>query len=948
MWKAHSQSRRQPSRFLLWLCLLLMVPLASGCQGCRQDPEDQDDSAADESVVAKEEFDFKKLSALPDLEAPANQAKPGHWVSGHRKITANDYDFQGRLENRVIDSTGRPIPTELTDHYLTTKRPVALSKGQTKDVEVMYYIPRRLQGENRIVTLEQELFDRTGGRVDVPNGGVNLMPAYRYFFIVLSQSPGSFNFVKTLPAMVMPNVGGERLELFRVVVPTIGSYVPLPSDSSAWTSFAFLLWDDLDPASLDPNQQQALLDWLHFGGQLIVSGSSRLDQLERSFLGPYLPTTSEGVRPLKDEDIRELSDYWSITSAKGETLGWKIGESSEILGNELSLNDRGRWMEHGEGLVAETNVGRGRVVMTAFPLNHRSLLAWPAFDSFFNNALMRRPRRDYAAGPNNFELDVQFHYTDFRGHELDPRFFSTLRFVTRDLSFQTGPQEDAQRKTEQGAKSAVTTLPSNRGDVSSTLTRAALAERDPWHVGGYRFASLSGVAGWNDGSAVARQAQSVLDASAGIEPPSSQFVLVALGIYLTLLVPVNWLFFKLLGRVEWAWIAAPVIAVIAAVGIVRTAQLDIGFARSQTELSVLELQNGYSRGHLTRYASLYSSLSTEFAVDFDADDARGQPWGSPMESRSVSQNAAREVELDVEGGLKLSNLLVNSNSAELVHLEQMIDVGGTMVLLGKPGEDARLDNATDISLQDVGVYGVDSAKQIHRAWIGDLGAKEEVKLQWKPLGEEKLAFAEWEANPVTKPVVFYAEDFLAQLDANKDGELSLKEIQEHENYNSDWERRFDAVRGLRGGAGQYERRKRTLALEEVRAFIASLPKEDLWLGGLVKLLSDQLVQAQKSSVLIGWTEQNLPGTEWSPTPSQVKRRMLVVVHLDELPWNPVLPDVNLLSDVDESDDDVAEMNDEASSVESSSEDSDSKDEKTQDQAEPSDATAGDPGNSVPL
>lgn len=948
MWKAHLQSSNRSSRFLLLLCLLLMVPLTSGCQGCRQDSDTQDDSTADESPVAKEEFDFEKLSAIPDLEAPANQAKPGHWVSGHRKITANDYDFQGRLENRVIDSVGRPIPTEMTDHYLTTKRPVSLPKGQTKDVEVMYYIPRRLQGENRIVTLEQELFDRTGGRVDVPNGAVNLMPAYRYFFVVLSQSPGSFNFVKTLPAMVMPNVGGERLELFRVVVPTIGSFVPLPSDSSAWTSFAFLLWDDLDPMSLDPNQQQALLDWLHFGGQLIVSGSSRLDQLERSFLGPYLPATPEGARSIQDEDIQELSDYWSIASAKGEKLGWKIGESSEILGNELSLTDLGRWMDHGQGLVAESSVGRGRVVMTAFPLNHRSLLAWPSFDSFFNNALMRRPRRDYAAGPNAFDLDVQFHYTDFRGHELDPRFFSTLRYVSRDLSFQTKSQENAQRKTEQGTELPSMSLPANQGSVSSTLTETSLAELAPWHVGGYRFASLSGVAGWNDGSAVARQAQSVLDASAGIEPPSSQFVLVALGIYLTLLVPVNWLFFRLLGRVEWAWIAAPVIAVIAAIGIVRTAQLDIGFARSQTELSVLELQNGYSRGHLTRYASLYSSLSTEFMVDFDADDARGQPWGSPMESRAVAQTAAREVELDLEGGLKLSNLLVNSNSAELVHLEQMIEVGGTMVLTGKPGASSRLDNATDLRLQDVGVYGIDSARQIHRAWVGNLGAKEVVELQWQPLGGDQLAFQEWEANPITKPVAFQAEEFLSQLDANEDGELSLKEIQSHENYHSNWERRFDSVREFRGGAGRYERPKQTIGLEEVRVFIASLPKEDLWLGGLVQLLSNQLVKQQRSTILIGWTDENLPGTEWSPQPSQVKRRMLVVVHLDELPWNSVLPDANLLSDVNAQDIDAVEPDGELNGIEPSTEDLDSKNEKTQDEVESSDAVGIDPETSAPL
>ena len=188
-------------------------------------------------------------------------------------------------------------------------------------------------------------------------------------------------------------------------------------------------------------------------------------------------------------------------------------------------------------------------------------------------------------------------------------------------------------------------------DASPVASGAEMKKSERWHLGGYRFTSLSGVAGWNDSSAVARESQSVLDASAGIEPPSSQFVLTALGIYLLLLVPVNWGVFRLIGRVEWAWIAAPILSILAAVGIVRTAQLDIGFARSQTELSILELQNGYTRGHMTRYASVYTSLSTEFSVDFDNDGARGQPWGSPMESRALSRANAREVQLSQEGCL---------------------------------------------------------------------------------------------------------------------------------------------------------------------------------------------------------------------------------------------------------------------------------------------------------
>ena len=45
--------------------------------------------------------------------------------------------------------------------------------------------------------------------------------------------------------------------------------------------------------------------------------------------------------------------------------------------------------------------------------------------------------------------------------------------------------------------------------------------------------------------------------AAGVEVPNAGFVVLCLATYLAALVPLNWLVFRTLGRVEWAWIAAP-------------------------------------------------------------------------------------------------------------------------------------------------------------------------------------------------------------------------------------------------------------------------------------------------------------------------------------------------------------------------------------------------------
>ncbi len=135
------------------------------------------------------------------------------------------------------------------------------------------------------------------------------------------------------------------------------------------------------------------------------------------------------------------------------------------------------------------------------------------------------------------------------------------------------------------------------------------------------------MAAWNDRSGAATAARGALRDAAGISVPRGEFVLQVLAIYLLVLAPVNWGIFRLIGRVEWAWLAAPLIAVAGAFAVIRLAQLDIGFASSLTEVAVAEVQADYPRAHVTRYTALYTSLSTKYKVSFeDPDSADPTVW----------------------------------------------------------------------------------------------------------------------------------------------------------------------------------------------------------------------------------------------------------------------------------------------------------------------------------
>ena len=74
--------------------------------------------------------------------------------------------------------------------------------------------------------------------------------------------------------------------------------------------------------------------------------------------------------------------------------------------------------------------------------------------------------------------------------------------------------------------------------------------------------------------------------------------------------PFNWLLFKMLGRVEWAWIAAPAIALVRAACVIKLAQLDIGFAGRSEKLRC-------SKSHAGHAARPPDSLHGALHVAFD-------------------------------------------------------------------------------------------------------------------------------------------------------------------------------------------------------------------------------------------------------------------------------------------------------------------------------------------
>jgi hypothetical protein len=184
----------------------------------------------------------------------------------------------------------------------------------------------------------------------------------------------------------------------------------------------------------------------------------------------------------------------------------------------------------------------------------------------------------------------------------------------------------------------------------------------------------------------------------------------------------------MLGRVEWAWIAAPAIAIIGTFVVVHQAQLDIGFVRSQTEIGILELQPAHPRGHLSRYTALYTSLSTTYDLEFNDATALAMPFPRDAADTARGQGFTTVDFTRQAERVRLAGLPVLSNSTNFVHSEQMLPLTGT-IRIAKSVADGRwqIENATELYLRSVGIVrkGDDG---LFGMWIGELPPGQSARL----------------------------------------------------------------------------------------------------------------------------------------------------------------------------------------------------------------------------
>ncbi|QDV82307.1 hypothetical protein [Planctomycetes bacterium TBK1r] len=718
-------------RSAFFLFALLTVPLIVGCEGCTTTPTA--DPNAQEENAPQEAYSTRSAIVFPsDQSESIGAVKPGHWMTAEQSIRSNKADTRGELSSRS-EVILRDINMERTGtiESLHSVRPVVLPKGQMRGFDFRFRCPTPNSIDIRRINLSSRFVPRSGGILDTGGQPFNVMRGSEYFFVVLTERPERFtrlqtaNWTRSFESEIQDPTGHSN---YRVVVPDASDLLPLPETMLDWSSTAVVLWDDLSEDALTPQQHTALADWIRFGGRLIVNGPAAGDAIANTSLSDVLPLVPTSNIELDGNAAAELLTKNSVATDRS------LQKQIELVRSQIShiavdgrLDPDASAIDKTASLVLERRIGRGTVIQPRFDLTDNWIEAWDSYDSFVNSVILNRPPREYVEpsfgdvsqeelaeqGYNPTELRLFFQGTTLRS---DAAVNSRFRITTRD-SLLAGTDDEEKKKN-------------SPFDAFS------------------RVDAVTGISAWNDSSDAITMLQQKLTSEAGIEIPGSALVIRSLAIYLIVLVPINYLVFRLMNRLEYAWFAVPLIAVIGAAFAARQAQLDIGFARSTTELAILEGHAGYPRAHLTRMIGIYNSLSSRYELQFRTVDGIAVPLDNEPDPNTDIRPLIRT---SFEEGPSLADFAVNSNRMRYVHSEEMVDLGGAIEFDG----DNTLTSEADIEFSDTLVVRKNDQGDTEIAVVGTLNR-----------GETKtVEFNTTERSMVANDLPMQADDLMRRLAA---------------------------------------------------------------------------------------------------------------------------------------------------------------------------------------
>jgi hypothetical protein len=678
--------------------------------------------------------EFKKERQRPPIEFFRSQIMPNdilpyikanHWTMVGLEMRANHEDYDGSLQTRPVMLADQP-------HEMIYRRDARLIKSQRARLTMPIFLPK-IPKEIGFQLIRPEAIRQDE---EWPASLKTLEPHQQMVIVLSKEANDKFarwsQLRSTLPSVTQREdaVQMDKQRYYRMVLPLDPDKPLLSPHPLTWSPISHVIWDAMPPEIIGTGQQQAIVDWLHWGGQLIVVGGAgpAFVPLRESFLAPYLPAEPSGENVMRSGDeLTALSEAYPPSAAVREPdesvpLNVSVSQAWDDFGRRykppapiMATAKKPLFITGlapkpgatviplgGEGnppLAVEWKVGRGRVLMLAISLSDPDLIGWPGYDTLIRRVVLRRPEEKQLnpmGQDRNTGLLIPARYEPLNGNDL-----TTVRYLSRDLGAPTRQALDEDGK------------PITR-DSSVSMTSVDL------------FSSEVPVGEWLDSAALPSLSRTVLENASGIEIPGRDFVLKVILAYILVLVPLNYLICRyLLGRREWAWVVVPTLSLAFAIGVERAAAYDVGFDSSCDEIDLIETHGDYPRAHISRFASLYATGRVKFTISYPGPNGTTALALPLATGRSLRGEDSTQSSFETQPMPALSGFQVQPRSLAMFRAEQMASLPGTITLTPEGEGPRSIVNESGLDLKDAWVVRVGTEKEFAGVSIGAIaqGAK---------------------------------------------------------------------------------------------------------------------------------------------------------------------------------------------------------------------------------
>lgn len=252
-----------------------------------------------------------KITRVGPAGGGAQLVREGAWTMVEVLLSYNgNTPFGGAIEVPLADLDG-----DIARFRTTVALPPG---GEPRTFSVYFVAGAGLNGQPIAVRLLDErgqvvpIIDDKGATVDrLISPPVTLVPADLGLIVDLSE-----------PAIKLLAIDPEELESRSPVNPNqerrwaVRGLDPrsLPDRWFGLEAIDVIVWDDPNPAELNPASIEAVVDWVRFGGRLVLTASRNWQVISSSRLADLLPVTLRGVRPA--DEVQEFTQKILSDSAR--------------------------------------------------------------------------------------------------------------------------------------------------------------------------------------------------------------------------------------------------------------------------------------------------------------------------------------------------------------------------------------------------------------------------------------------------------------------------------------------------------------------------------------------------------------------------------------------------------------------------------------------------------